>query len=73
MKCPHCQSDVIKVQTPNDYSAEDPVLAVCEDTQYWDFVSMFQCTKDKEHVFYLNDGGNNDPSGLPIIEQNFEE
>lgn len=68
MKCPHCQSDVIKVRTPNDYT-EDPVLAVCEDNQYWDFVSMYQCTNNISHIFYLDDNGNNDPKSLPVITQ----
>ncbi len=68
MKCPHCHSDVIKVRTPNNYS-EDPVLAVCEDSQYWDFVSMYQYTKDIDHVFYLNDNDSNEPTNLPVIKQ----
>lgn len=63
MKCPICQCDSIKVRTHNIENTEP--LAVMEDSEVYDIVSMYQC--QQKHVFYVNDGNDNSTDNLPLV------
>lgn len=65
MKCPICSNNSIKVKTPNDY--DDKILVVCEDNQSWSEVSMYQCSKNIKHIFYIDDNDVESDQNTPIV------